>query len=214
MSKSPAINADLGRPETAEETAARKAASSKAYRSSQTVRNLVAALLVTLAVVLVIVLVVPRGEPVAQKPIDVAGIAADVESSMGGPVIVPETGKFWRVNAAELQSGATVVWEVTLAPAAQDERGFIKLAQAFDADASWAPQRLNGIAPTDTIRIGGLEWDVYKPGNAGADANISYAIGTQAGDDYVLLYGSRSPDSTAELAESLVPQIRTVTEAR
>lgn len=214
MSKGPAINADLGRPETAEETAARKAASSKAYRSSQTVRNLVAALLVTLAVVLVIVLVVPRGEPVEQKPIDVAGIAADVESSMGGPVIVPETGKFWRVNAAELQSGATVVWEVTLAPAAQDERGFIKLAQAFDADASWAPQRLNGIAPTDTIRIGGLEWDVYKPGNAGADANISYAIGTQAGDDYVLLYGSRSADSTAELAESLVPQIRTVTEAR
>lgn len=214
MSKGPAINADLGRPETPEETAARKAASSKAYRSSQTVRNLVAALLVTLLVVFVIVAVVPRGEPVAQKPIDVAGIAEGVESTMDSPVIVPELGDFWRVNAAELQSGATVVWEVTMAPAADDERGFIKLAQAFDANSSWAPQRLSGVAPTDTVRIGGLEWDVYKPGNAGADANVTYAIGTQAGDDYVLLYGSRSADSTAELAESLIPQIRTVSEAR
>ncbi|WP_149084793.1 MULTISPECIES: DUF4245 family protein [Microbacterium] len=214
MSKGPAINADLGRPETPEETAARKAASSKAYRSSQTVRNLVAALVVTLAVVAVIIALVPRGEPVAAKPIDVAAIAADVESSMGSPAIVPEPDKFWRVNAAELQSGAPVVWEVTLAPAAQDERGFIKLAQAFDAAASWAPQRLNGVAPTDTVRIGGLEWDVYQPGSAGAEANVTYALGTQAGDDYVLLYGSRSADSTAELAESLIPQIRTVSEAR
>lgn len=214
MSKGPAINADLGRPETPDETAARKAASSKAYRSSQTVRNLVAALVVTLAVVVVIIALVPRGEPVAAKPIDVAAIAADVESSMGSPAIVPETDEFWRVNAAELQSGAPVVWEVTLAPAAQDERGFIKLAQAFDADASWAPQRLNGVAPTDTVRIGGREWDVYRPGSAGAEANVTYALGTQAGDDYVLLYGSRSADSTAELAESLIPQIRTVSEAR
>ncbi|WP_431792144.1 DUF4245 family protein [Microbacterium paraoxydans] len=214
MSKGPAINADLGRPETPDETAARKAASSKAYRSSQTVRNLVAALVVTLAVVVVIIALVPRGEPVAAKPIDVAAIAADVESSMGSPAIVPETDDFWRVNAAELQSGAPVVWEVTLAPAAQDERGFIKLTQAFDADASWAPQRLNGVAPVDTVRIGGLEWDVYRPGSAGAEANVTYALGTQAGDDYVLLYGSRSADSTAELAESLIPQIRTVSEAR
>ncbi|MCZ0711454.1 DUF4245 family protein [Microbacterium paraoxydans] len=214
MSKGPAINADLGRPETPDETAARKAASSKAYRSSQTVRNLVAALVVTLAVVVVIIALVPRGEPVAAKPIDVAAIAADVESSMGSPAIVPETDEFWRVNAAELQSGAPVVWEVTLAPAAQDERGFIKLAQAFDADASWASQRLNGVAPTDTVRIGGREWDVYQPGSASAEANVTYALGTQAGDDYVLLYGSRSADSTAELAESLIPQIRTVSEAR
>ena len=214
MSKGPAINADLGRPETPDETAARKAASSKAYRSSQTVRNLVAALVVTLAVVVVIIALVPRGEPVAATPIDVAALAADVEASMGSPAIVPETDEFWRVNAAELQSGAPVVWEVTLAPAAQDERGFIKLAQAFDADASWAPQRLNGVAPTDTVRIGGREWDVYQPGSAGAEANVTYALGTQAGDDYVLLYGSRSADSTAELAESLIPQIRTVSEAR
>lgn len=213
MSKPAPIVAELGRPETPEETAARKAASSKAYRSSQTMRSLVAALLVTLAVVLVIVFAVPRGEPTTAKTIDVAAIAADVESTMGGPVIVPEADEFWRVNAAELESGATVVWNVTLAPRDEDERGFVRFAQAFDADSAWAPQRLNGIAPTDTVTIDGIEWDVYKPGSASSNQNVTYAIGTQAGDDYVLLYGSRSADSTADLAETLTPQIRALSEA-
>ncbi|WP_314423048.1 DUF4245 family protein [uncultured Microbacterium sp.] len=212
MNKPAPIVAELGRPETPAETAARKAASSKAYRSSQTVRSLVAALIATLAIVVVIVLIVPRGEPASAPQIDMVAIAGDVESTMDSPVIVPDLGDFWRVNAAELTSGATVVWDVTLAPSAEDERGFIRLAQAFDADSSWAPQRLNGTAPTDTASIGGLEWDVYELGAAGAEQNVTYAIGTQAGDDYLLLYGSRSADSTAELAESLVPQIRELSE--
>ncbi|MFJ4224525.1 DUF4245 family protein [Microbacterium sp. NPDC089695] len=213
MSKAPPVNAELGRPETPEETATRKAEFSRAYRASQTVRGLVAALIATLAIVAVIVFAVPRGEPASPRTIDVERIAADVESTMGSPVIVPVDDDFWRVNAAELTSGATVVWDVTLAPESENERGFVKLAQAFDADSSWAPQRLNGIAPTDTTRIGGLEWDVYSLGDAGAKQNLTYAIGTQAGDDYVLLYGSRSAASTAELAESLVPQIRELSES-
>lgn len=214
MNKPAPIVAELGRPETPEETAARKAASSKAYRSSQTMRSLIAALLVTVAVVAVIIFAVPRGEPTNAKKIDLVGIAANVESTMDSPVIVPDLGDFWRVNAAGLTSGATVVWDVTLAPADEDERGYIRLAQAFDADSGWAPQRLNGIAPTDTVRIDGLDWDVYQPGGAGAEQNITYAIGTQAGDDYVLLYGARSAASTADLAESLVPQIRALSEAQ
>lgn len=212
MSKQPRIVAELGRPETPEETAERKAEFSKNYRTSQTFRNLIAALIITLAVVAIIIFAVPRGEPATEREIDVAGIAADVESSMGGPVIVPELGDFWRANAAELEGGATTVWNITVAPADEEERGFIRIAQAFDADASWAPQLLNGTAATDTTRIGGLDWDVYSLGNETSN-NVSYAIGTQAGDDYILLYGSRSADSTAELAETLIPQIRTISEA-
>ncbi|MGM1017575.1 MAG: DUF4245 family protein [Actinomycetota bacterium] len=213
MSKPPPIVAELGRPETPDETAARKAASSKVYRSSQTVRNLVAALLVTVAVVAIIISAVPRGEPAGEREIDVARIAADVESTMDRPALVPELGDFWRVNAAGLESGATVVWDITLAPAAEDERGFIRVAQAFDADATWAPQRLNGIAPTDVTDIGGLEWDVYEPANPGDNANVSYALGTQAGEDYVLLYGALTPEVTADLADSLTPQILEIAEA-
>lgn len=213
MSKPPPIVAELGRPETPDETAARKAASSKVYRSSQTVRNLVAALLATVAVVAVIIFSVPRGEPTGEREIDVARIASDVESTMERPALVPELGDFWRVNAAGLESGATVVWDITLAPAAEDERGFIRVAQAFDADATWAPQRLNGIAPTDVTDIGGLEWDVFEPANPGDNANISYALGTQAGEDYVLLYGALTPELTADLADSLTPQILEIAEA-
>ncbi|MGP6171016.1 DUF4245 family protein [Microbacterium sp. A196] len=212
MSKQPRVVAELGRPETAEETAERKAEFSKTYRSSQTFRNLIAALIITLAVVAIVIFGVPRGQPASEPEVDLPGIAADVESTMERPVLVPELGDFWRVNAAELEGGATVVWNITLAPAAEDERGFIRVAQAFKADAKWAPQVLNGTAATETTRIGGLEWDVYSV-SRNSDDNVSYAIGIQAGVDYVLLYGSRSPDSTAELAESLVPQIKEIAEA-
>ncbi|WP_417508193.1 DUF4245 family protein [Microbacterium sp.] len=211
MSKQPRVVAELGRPETPEETAARKAEFSKTYRSGQTFRNLIAALIITLAVVAIVIFGVPRGQPASEPEVDLPAIAADVESTMERPVLVPELGDFWRVNAAELEGGPTVVWNITLAPAAEDERGFIRVAQAFEADAKWAPQVLNGTAATETTRIGGVEWDVYSV-SKNSDDNVSYAIGTQAGVDYVLLYGSRSPDSTAEFAESLVPQIEEIAE--
>ncbi|HYP73058.1 MAG TPA: DUF4245 domain-containing protein, partial [Microbacterium sp.] len=60
-SGAPRVVAELGRPETPQETADRKAASSAAYRSSKTFRNLIAALLITVAVVAVVYLGVPRG---------------------------------------------------------------------------------------------------------------------------------------------------------
>jgi len=206
------IVAELGRPETPDETAARKAASSQAYRSSQTFRHLIAALILTVAVVAVIVFAVPRGEPTPAAKIDVDRIAADVESTMQSPVVVPDLDDFWRVNVAQLDGGATVVWNITIAPADEEERGFIRIAQAFDADAAWAPQMLDGFAPTSTVTIDGREWDVYDIGDRGS-ANVTYALGTQAGDDYVLLFGSRSADSMAEVARSLDSQITAVEEA-
>ncbi|KDA06518.1 amino acid transporter [Microbacterium sp. CH12i] len=213
MSKNAPIVAELGRPETPEETAARKAEFSKNYRASQTFRNLIAALIITVAVVAIVIFAVPRGERASEPTVDMVGIAQDVESNLDRPVLVPELDDFWRVNAAALDGGATVVWNITLAPSAEDERGFIRVAQAFDADAAWAPQLLNGSAATGTTQIDGRDWDVYKLSDSAQD-NISYALGTQAGTDYILLYGSRSADSTAELAEALSPQIEAIAEAK
>lgn len=212
MSKAPRIVAELGRPETPQETADRKAESSRVYRSSQTFRNLIAALIITVAVVAVIVFAVPRGEPTARPAIDVERIAADVESTTDRPVIVPDLDDFWRVNAAGLENSAPAVWNVTLAPAAERERGFVRLAQAFSADVTWAPSLLGGMAPSGTRTVDGLEWDEYELGERGT-ANVSYALGIQAGSDYVLLYGSRSPASTADLAASLTTQIEELKEA-
>ncbi|MFS2240813.1 DUF4245 family protein [Microbacterium sp. OR16] len=212
MSREPRVVAGLGRPETAQETADRKAEASRVYRSSQTFRNLIAALIVTVAVVAIVVLGVPRGEVPDRPAIDVAAIAADVETSMQRPALVVEADDYWRVNEAALSGGSTRVWTITLAPAADDARGFVRVAQAFDADVTWAPQVLDGMAPNGTTTIAGREWDEFDLRGRGS-ANISYAIGTQAGPDYVLLYGSQSPEATAELAETLSAQIDDLEEA-
>ena len=210
MSRGPRVVAGLGRPETAQETADRKAEASRVYRSSQTFRNLIAALIVTVAVVAVIVLAVPRGEPAARPQIDVAAVAANVESTMSSPVLVPDLPANWQVNAAELVDAAVPVWDITVAV---PEQGFVHIAQAFDADVTWAPQVLSGIAPTDSQVIDGREWDQFVVKDPSSNANISYALGTQAGSDYVLLYGSLPEEATAELASSLSTQIDVLSEA-
>lgn len=210
MSRGPRVVAGLGRPETAQETADRKAEASRVYRSSQTFRNLIAALIVTVAVVAIIVLAVPRGEPAARPQIDVAAVAANVESTMSSPVLVPDLPANWQVNAAELVDAAVPVWDITVAV---PEQGFVHIAQAFDADVTWAPQVLSGIAPTDSQVIDGREWDEFVVKDPSSNANISYALGTQAGSDYVLLYGSLPEEATAELASSLSTQIDVLSEA-
>lgn len=201
------VVAELGRPETPQETSDRKAAASAAYRSSQTVRNLVAALLVTLGALVIIVFAVPRGSVAEFKPIDVAPIAAEAEAAMSRPVLLPPGGDQWRVNGAVLNGGPVVTWDLTIAPSSQSSPGFARIAQAFAQDFRWAPQRLNGTAPTGEVSAGGYVWDEYVLRNPEASGNISYALGTQAGPDYVLIYGSFSPDATAALAASLAPQL-------
>ena len=58
--RTPRVVAELGRPETSQETADRKAESSRLYRVRKTPSNLVWALLVSLGVVLVMVMITPR----------------------------------------------------------------------------------------------------------------------------------------------------------
>ncbi|MDR6865606.1 hypothetical protein J2Y69_000188 [Microbacterium resistens] len=204
------VVAELGRPETPSETAERKAASSAAYRSSQNFRSLIAALVVTLAVVIVIVLIVPRGEPAPKPPIDLPGIAANAETAIGGPVVLPEVPEGWAVNRAELTGGAVTVWDVTIAPTGDNDRGFAHIAQAVDVGASWAATPLKGTPKDGTVSIAGRDWDVYKVARPADSANVSYALGTAAGPDYVLIYGSLSEKTAAGLAESLAPQLDAV----
>ncbi len=208
------VVAELGRPETPEETAERKAAASRAYRSSQTMRNLIAAMLVTLGMLAIIVFAVPRGTLATPAPVDIATLAAEAESVMQRPVLMPDLGDQWRVNAAELGGGPVTVWDITLAPATQAGRGFARIAQAFDQNAAWAPLRLSGTAPTGTVQAGGYTWDEFVMRTPESTANISYALGTQAGRDYVLIYGSLTAEATAALAASLTAQLERISEGR
>lgn len=191
--------------QTAEEIAAQKAERSAQYRKSQTVKNLVFALIVTLGVVAVMILIVPRGAQTEPPAIDYAARAAETETFLQQPVLVPEVPAQWRVNIAELDraGGTGPVWKMTLVPA---DSGFIQIAQAFDTDA-WLPTALVGIAPSGTIEIDGREWAEYKPRDPKTTGNISYGLGTVVGNDYVLLSGSVTGERAIELAKSLGPQL-------
>ncbi len=199
----PRIVAELGRPETAEETAARKAAQSQRYRSSKTFRNLIAALIVCVGIVAVVYLGVPRGTPADRPEADVAAAAAEAERSVGHAVVVPDAPEAWRVNAAGVDGGE---WTVRYAP----RTGFLLVAQAFDAPEGWAARELGGLAATGTVEIDGIEWDEYDL--ASPVDNISYALATIAGTDTVMIYGATSADDATTVAESLGDQIRTLRE--
>lgn len=211
MASASRVVAELGRPETPEETADRKAESSRVYRSSQTARNLVAALLVTLGVVLVVVLAVPRGDQAPRAPIDVAAVAQQVESARGADVVVPTVPSDWSVNAAAVAADAVPAWTIVYALPGDSE--FIRVAQAFDADDTWAAQQLRGTAPAGTTTVDGIVWDRYDIADPSAAGNVSAALGVQAGADHVLVYGAASEDDLELVAGTLSDQIRTLQEA-
>lgn len=200
------VVAELGRPETPEETADRKTEASRVYRSSQTARNVVAALLATLAVVAVVVLVVPRGDAPARPPIDVAAAARQVQAAQGGLVVVPTVPADWSVNGAALASDGSGAWTVVYAP--PGDAGFVRVAQAFGADGRWAAQVLGGAAAQDTVTIDGIVWDRYRIADPASAGNVAYALGTQAGPDHILIYGDMTPADAALVAGSLADQLR------
>jgi hypothetical protein len=118
----------------------------------------------------------------------------------------------WVVNSAGVDGvGSVRAFAVVFAPAAEDERGFLRVAQGFDADPSWPARVLSGAAPQDTLNIDGIEWDHYvlDPDRTG---NISVAIATDAGPDTVLIYGAADQAALEETARSLTEQISALRE--
>jgi len=204
MARGPRVVAELGRPETPDETAARKAESSRIYRSSQTFRNLIAALLATLGVVIVIIFAVPRGNPAPAPAVDVAEIADGFADAYGRPVISPDVPENWRVNQAQLEGNSVPAFTIVYVP---DAESYINIAQAFDADAGWVARTLNGAAPTGTETIDGIEWQRYEISDARSAGGVSYALATAAGPDQILVYGTATPDTAAQLATTVTDTV-------
>jgi hypothetical protein len=205
MAQNKRVVAELGRPETPDETASRKAESSRIYRSSQNTRNLIAALLATLAVVAVIIFAVPRGAPPQAAPIDVAEVAQGVESAEGRPVIVPDVPEEWRVNRASIEGDSTSAWTIVYVP--DEQAGFLRIAQGFDADPAWTTRVLNGASVDGTVTIDGVEWDRYDIADPARAGNVSAALSTQAGNDVVLVYGSTDDETLELVAASVADQV-------
>jgi hypothetical protein len=203
MAQAPRVVAELGRPETPEETAERKAAFSEAYRSSQTTRNLVAALIATLAVVAVIILGVPRGSIPTPAAIDVAALAKEVQQSEGRMVIVPKAPSNWVVNSAQVEGDEVDAWTIVYAP----PQGFLRIAQGFDADAAWPARELGGAGAVGTVEVGGVEWDRYRISDPATAGNVSGALSAKAGPDTVLVYGSADEKTLEKAAATVAAQV-------
>ncbi|MGN6428101.1 MAG: DUF4245 domain-containing protein [Leifsonia sp.] len=210
--KPPAVVAELGRPETPEETAARKAQNSANHRNRQTVNNLVFSLLATVALVIVIVLVVPRGNPTASAPpVDYATIAQQAQGAEPDPLLVPELPSGWRSNSAELRTKTADKvdsWYIgLLTPKGQ----FIGITQGFDANESWVAEQIDRSRIAGTRDIDGVRWDVYDNRDSGSDAgNVAYALTTTAGRSSVVVFGTAEDSEFRTVASALAGQLETL----
>ena len=206
--KPPRVVAELGRPETPEETAARKAENSLKHRQRQTLLNLVLALGASLLVVLVIVLIVPRSDAPMEPDIDVAPIAEQAQIASDDPLAVPELPEGWRANAAELRTstvdGVTAWYVGYLTPS--DE--YIGMYQGLEANPTWVAGLLERTLAAGTTTIDGIEWTVYDNRDSGDDVgNARYGLTTEAGGSTFVLLGTATPEEFLTLATALVPTI-------
>jgi hypothetical protein len=205
----PRVVAELGRPETPDETASRLAENSRKYRSRKTVNNLVLSLLATLAAVLFIVLIVPRSDTPLDRNIDLNQVATQAQVGVDQKLVNPDLPSGWRANAATWSSGGSdkiPSWYIgLLTPSDQ----FIGVTQAIDANPTWLAAQLKNQAAGDTVTLDGVTWDVYRNTAPAKDrGNFDYALATESGSSTYVLIGTAPEAELSDLATSLAPQIQ------
>jgi len=208
--KPPREVAELGRPETPEETAARKAQNSRLYRERKTVNNLIYSLLATLGVVAVIFFAVPRPDIPKNWEVDYATVGVAAQSSVEGPLITPLMPSAWRANVAKLDRIDDLpLWTVNfLTPT--DE--YITYQQVFGEDEAGLRRILEERMPTGELILGaGQTWTVFasNPGIPSTNPK-DYALATFAFGDAFILTGSGTVEEFTALATALTASIAQV----
>ncbi|MCU1405638.1 MAG: hypothetical protein JWQ43_1941 [Glaciihabitans sp.] len=200
------IRADLGRPETPQETADRKAANSRNYRQAKTPNNLVIALVASLGIVLFLVLVVVRPAPTSTSSIDYADVAAQAQPGVDTALAVPTLPPDWTANAASLHRAAddSFTWNIGFIT---PDNGFIALEQGIDTNTGWFASFLGTGAPTGSVTIEGVDWDVYDRRNTDDPGNFAYSLTTSVnGSDY-LVHGTAVDGEFELFASALASEI-------
>jgi hypothetical protein len=207
-SRPPRVVAELGRPETPEETAERKARDSKLYRQRKTLNNLVLSLLVSLAMVVVIVLAVPRGNYEQDRSVDVATLAEQAQPTAVMPLAVPALGSNWRATQAEVrESPAEQVTFWYVGYIAPDEQ-FAAFKEAVGANPTWVATQLDNVSATGTETRSGVTWTVYDHGDRSADTtNVRFGYTTEVGEVTYVVYGTTSQANMQQLVDAITAQI-------
>jgi hypothetical protein len=202
MSRERRIVAELGRPETPEETAARKAATSKRHRDNQTFSNLIAAVIVCLALVLVMVLVVVRPGLPEREPFDVPAAAAGAQGVVDAPLVVPTLPDGWEANLAELRTGADGI-STWYAGYVTPEQQFVSFTQAVDANPTWLATATESAPRTGEREIAGITWTEHDQRAAEDPGNLAYVLTTEQGASTVVIAGTAGDAELQTFAEAV-----------
>ena len=214
----PRIVAELGRPETPEETAARKAENSRLHRQRQTVSNLVLSLLASLGVVILLVLIVPRGVgDFADRSVDVQSLAAQAEPTAGQPLVAPDMPEGWLAKQATIRTShndRVTQWYAGFTTPEPTEQ-FAAVVQAFTSDGepandTWIAGLLEGKPSTGTADFAGYTWTIYDhTGDHPDETNVRFAMVTHLDDAALIVYGTDDPGVIHELAEAALDSLST-----
>ncbi|MGV8912819.1 MAG: DUF4245 domain-containing protein [Rhodoglobus sp.] len=205
----PRVVAELGRPETPEETFARKAETSRKHRANQTLLNLVGATIASLAIVLFLVLVVVR--PTSETPVtaDYQTIAADAQTGSSEPLIAPTLPADWYANSARLGTSSSIqTWYIGfVTPAAPSSSAqFIALEQGIDANETWMSIATDGALASGTTTIDGIDWTIYDRRSSSNTGNYAYSMSAQIAGSTVVLHGTATNDEFELLAASIAAE--------
>ncbi|WP_157156790.1 MULTISPECIES: DUF4245 domain-containing protein [unclassified Diaminobutyricimonas] len=206
-SSGPRIVAELGRPETPDETAARKAESSRVHRQSQTVRNLVVALLASLGLVLALVLVVVRPDNPLHATVDYQEVAAASQPAVEQDLLAPSLPGGWHANRAELTPGTTdgsYTWYVGLI---SPDDGFIAINQGIQRNEAWVADLLDQKRATGEVTIDGVTWQVYDRRGERDPGNFAYSMATSTDAGSVVLNGTGTDNEFELIAQAIAADI-------
>jgi hypothetical protein len=201
------IVAELGRPETAEETWLRKDTARRARKEHQTAFNLVLALIASLGIVLFLVAVVARPDSTVDRNVDYRQVAdqADVPGVTLAAPALPEGFSSNRADYTDKTADGVDVWTVGfLTP----DKQYIGMQQGIRANPTWVANQLDQHRATGTRAIGGTKWTVYDRRDERQDAgNQLYALVGTFGTDTVVLAGTADDASFRAIAGAVAKQL-------
>jgi hypothetical protein len=201
------IVAELGRPETPEETWLRKDTARRSRKEHQTAFNLVLALIASLGIVLFLVAVVARPDSTVDRDVHYRQVAAQADVP-GVTLAAPALPGSWSSNRADYTdktADGVDVWTVGfLTP----DKQYIGLQQGIRANPTWVANQLGQHRATGTRSIGGTKWTVYDRRDEGQDAgNQAYSLVGTFGSDTIVLVGTANDASFRTVASAVAEQL-------
>lgn len=201
------IVAELGRPETAEETWARKDTARRARRQHQTAFNLVLALIASLGIVVFLVAVVARPDSTVDRAVDYRQVAAQADVP-GVTLAAPTLPAAYTSNRADYKDKAADGVDVWTVGFLTPDEQYIGLQQGIDANPTWVANQLDQHAATGSRTIGGTKWAVYDRRTEGKNAgNQAYSLVATFGRNTVVLAGTADDKSFTTVATAVAKQL-------